>query len=225
MILTVATVPLLVYKLKRLEPYRLEKIFRQLALLALCFDPLYWYWEWQAYGSLDLSTTLPLYLCSLFWIMMPFAAYAKPSRIKQMAMANLSTIGLLGGFLGMIFNVHLSRHAFFSFVPMRSLIYHYLMILVGVMLWTTALYERKPKDGLLALVPVGVLLVPCIALSHLFGWDYAFAAGGIGTPLEAISSGMSRAFFWLFLYGSIALVSNLFYLGINASLVNSSKRI
>lgn len=211
MFFTFTSVPYIAYQFKSKRSKQLSHFMRGITLVVLCFDPAYWFWEWKQFQSFDLSTSLPLYLCSLFWIMLPFAVYAPPSKLKRMALANLSTIGLLGGIFGLVFNVYLNQYGFLSFVPMRSLFYHYIMILVGVILWVTDYYRAEKYDELLGLIPLAALLIPCIALSHFFNWDYAFAAGGIGTPLEVLSGKMPRPMFWLLLYSSVIWVCQLFF--------------
>lgn len=46
---------------------------------------------------------------------------------------------------------------------------------------------------------VGVSLV----LNSLFGWDYCYTAGGIGTPLERLSAVLPRGIFLLLFYGGM----------------------
>ena len=100
------------------------------AVAVLLFDPAYWLWEVGSFGRINPATSLPLYLCSLFWMMLPLAVFARRDWLRQMASATVCTMGLLGGVFGLVFNIYLSRYPFFSFVPVRSLLYHMLMVLV-----------------------------------------------------------------------------------------------
>jgi len=99
-----------------------DKYMKFFTVVVLAFDPIYWIWEWNTYGGGDLSTTLPLYICSLFWIMLPLAVFSKNEALKRSAMSNICSVGFLGGVFGLVFNTHLNYHPFFSFVPMRSLL-------------------------------------------------------------------------------------------------------
>ncbi len=45
---------------------RVQGWLKVCAVLALLFDPVYWVWEMRQFGHIQPSTTLPLYLCSLF---------------------------------------------------------------------------------------------------------------------------------------------------------------
>jgi len=213
MLFTLLTVPLFAKYLKQKSEEALHLFMKRMTIVVLCFDPMYWFWEYRSFGHFNLSTTLPLYICSLFWIVLPFAVHAKSPIIRQLAKANISSVVLLGGILGLVFNTHLDAHPFLSFVPMRSLIYHYLMIAISVSFWVTGYYQPQAKDSKLCLIPLFLLLIPCVALSYIYGWDYAFTGGGIGTPLEALSRIMSRPAYLFILYGTGILVIQLFYKG------------
>ena len=65
---------------------------------------------------------------------------------------------------------------------------------------------------MLCFAPVAVLVGVSLVLNRLFGWDYCYTAGGIGTPLEAMSRIMPRWAFLFVLYGGLWLVIQaLFY--------------
>ena len=117
------------------------------AVLAVLFDPIYWAWEIWQYGQIHLATTLPLYLCSLFCMMLPVAVFSKREKLRQMAAANVCTMGVMGGVLGLVFNVYLSRYPFFHFVPVRSLLYHILMVAAATLLWRGGLPPPAWRPG------------------------------------------------------------------------------
>ena len=182
------------------------------AVLAVFFDPIYWVWEIWQYGKIHLATTLPLYLCSLFCVMLPIAVFSKREKLRQMAAANVCTMGMLGGVLGLVFNVYLSRYPFFHFVPVRSLLYHILMVAAATLLWQGGVYRPQPSDRVLGFVPVVTLVGVSLVCNRLFGWDYCYTAGGIGTPLEILSRVMPLWAFLLVLYGGLwLLIQVLFY--------------
>lgn len=210
-LLTAILAPIIGWYLRKLSKSALTQVMSALVVIALCFDPAYWLWEWLTYHEFNWARTFPLYICSLFWLLMPFAVHAKSDGLRQMARANISSVGLISGILGLVFNTYISQYGFWHFVPIRSLLYHFMMITVSIAFWMTGYYQPKRGDSLKSLLPVYVLLVPCITLSYLFGWDYAFTAGGIGTPLEAWSSAMPRPLYLLSLYGTASAVICLFY--------------
>lgn len=175
------------------------------AVVALFFDPVYWIWEIHQFGGVDFSTTLPLYICSLFWILLPISAFGRPGFIKQTATACICTFCMVGGVMGLVFNTYLNQYPFFTFVPLRSLLYHILMILVSTVMWVSGFYQVQKGDWFRSAIPVAILIAPCVLLNRLFGWDYCYTAGGIGTPLEHMSAAMPRFAFLILLYGGLLL--------------------
>ncbi len=184
--------------------------FLGFAGLCLCFDPLYWVWEWQNFGRLHWATTLPCYLCSLFWILLPLAVLGKGT-VQQIAKSHICTLSFLCGVLGLVFNVYLNQYPFFSFVPLRSLLYHYLMILVASLFWASRRYRPQKGDALRSILPVLLLLGIAQGLHLRYGWDYCYTAGGLGTPLALLSARVPVGVFLCLLYGTMLLLLGLFY--------------
>lgn len=197
---------------RQMGPDKALHWLRGCAVLSLCFDPIYWVWEMQKFGHVQPATTLPLYLCSLFYMMLPLAVFSRRAWLRQMAAANVCTMGMLGGVFGLVFNVYLNRYPFFHFVPIRSLLYHILMVAAAVLMWGGRVYQPRSGDRVLCFVPVGALVGICLAVNRKFGWDYCYTAGGAGTPLEAVSRIMPRWAFLIVLYGGLWLLMQvLFY--------------
>lgn len=210
--LTGALVAWIVIKGKTWEEKKVIRWLKVCALAVLLFDPAYWFWEARTAGRLDPSTTLPFYLCSLFWMLLPAAVFAKSDRLRQTATAAVCTVCLLCGVFGLTFNIYLDHYPFFSFVPLRSLLYHMMMILVPTAMWATGYYRPRPEDRYGCFLPVGLLLSVCLVLNRLFGWDYCYTAGGLGTPLERVSAVLPKGLFLLVLYGVLLLlIQGIFY--------------
>ena len=189
-----------------------ERWLRVGAVAVLFFDPAYWIWEVSRFGRMDPAASLPLYLCSLFWLLMPLAVFARRDWLRQMASATVCTVGLLGGVFGLVFNIYLNRYPFLSFVPVRSLLYHMLMVLAPSVMWSSGYYRPRREDRYRCFVPVAALVGVCLVLNRLFGWDYCYTAGGVGTPLEKLSGVLPRGLFLLVLYGGLlVLIQLLFY--------------
>lgn len=194
-------------RLIRRQLLSLEKLLLILTPIVLLLDPLYWIYELLTYHRFRWETTLPLYICSLFWMLLPIVTYAKKKRfLYDMALSCLSTICYFGGVLGMVFNVHLNHHPFFHFVSQRSLLYHALMIILITLFWSTGYYQPKPRDPFLFFIPLLLLMVPAFVLNRFFQYDYCYFAGGQGTPFEFFSSALGIPLFMLVLYGLIITV-------------------
>lgn len=190
---------------------RAKKWLIVIALIAPLFDPIYWIWEWQSFGKLHFASTFPLYLCSLFWILMPLAVFLKPGKVRQVVLASLSSVVLSAVVLGLVLNTYLEHYPFFSFIPIRSLIYHYVAILGITLLWSSGYYKPQPGDQWRSFLPVLILLVPALLLNLYFGYDYAYTAGGKGTPIEILSNALPKPLYLLVLYGGWFLLNWLIF--------------
>lgn len=199
---------------RRAAPETVVRCLKGCAVAALFFDPAYWVWEVRTSGSIDFATALPLYLCSLFWLLLPMALFARREWIRQTASATVCTVGMLGGVFGLVFNIYVGQYPFFSFVPLRSLLYHAMMILVTAAMWASGYYRPRPADRYRCFLPVAMLVGVSLVLNSLFGWDYCYTAGGIGTPLERLSAVVPRGIFLLLFYGGLlGLIQLVFYRG------------
>lgn len=183
-----------------------DRFFKVMAVAVLFFDPTYWIWELMTRGRIDVAGSLPLYVCSLFWLLLPLAVYTREGLLRRCAQSCLCTACLLGGVMGMVFNSHVGQHPFFSFVPLYSMFYHFMLILVISLLWVTRYYQPKPMDRYLCMLPVVSLVLVDVGLNWRYGWDYCFTAGGPGTPLALVSRHMPQLVFLLLLYGGMALL-------------------
>lgn len=86
------------------------------------------------------------------------------------------------------------------------------MVAAATLLWRSGVYRPRSSDRVLCFVPVAALVGVSLVCNRLFGWDYCYTAGGVGTPLEALSRMMPIWTFLLVLYGGLWLVMQvLFY--------------
>lgn len=196
-IFTVISIP---YFTKLLIDSGYQHFLKVVAVIILFFDPAYWIWEYLTFRSFNYATTLPLYLCSLFWLLMPFAAFLKEGKLKQIAMANIATVGLISGVMGFVLNYHIDVYPIISFVGIRTLLYHYLMMFVAYYLWRSQAYQALPGDQVRAFIPVWILLIPSLVLNRFFQYDYGYTNGGQGTALVLLSERLPRPVFLFVLY-------------------------
>ncbi len=169
------------------------KFLQIVCIIILLLNPINWAYEIIVYGELNLALSLPLHLCSIYWFLFPFAVFLKKdSTFRQISLASCATIGIIGGILGLLMNSHLSLHPFISFPVLRSILYHFLMILAAILLWTKNVYKPKKMDVYTNYIPVIVLIVICCVVEQLYGLEYCYVRDGAGTPLTIISSIMPR---------------------------------
>lgn len=194
-------IPLYCIHLRHSSKEKADHFFKFFAIIIPFFEPLDLVGEYMTKGRLDPSTCLPLYMCSLFMITLPFAVFLKPGLAKRIALANIATIGAIGGAFGLIFNIYVDQYPFFSYVPIRSLTYHFIMLLVSAAVWPTGYYKRQKGDEFLCFIPFLIMMIPAVILNRLYGYDYLYTAGAKGTALASISSMMPTPVFVIVLWG------------------------
>lgn len=205
-IFTIVSVPLISRYLVNKEEKTQYRFLSFLAVIIVFFDPAYWVWEYLTFGKFHFNSTLPLYLCSLFWILLPIAVFVKTGYLKQTALSNIATVGLIAGILGFVFNYHIDVYPMTHFVSIRTLLYHYLMILGSFFLWHSKFYIPQAGDQIRAFIPVWILLIPSLILNYLYQYDYGYTNGGQGTQLTILSDHMSKPLFLLVLYSVFFLM-------------------
>ncbi len=181
------------------------------AVFTLTLDPLYWWWEVDTYGQFDWATTLPLYVCSLFWILMPIVAFSKKKgTLYRAATSCVATVCFYGGLFGMVLNHHISNYGFMHFVAQRSLLYHAIMIITIVLMWSTGYYRPLRPDRYLFVTPLLALLLPAFIIDKVYGYNYCYFNGGEGAVMNYFTDRLGLSIFLLVFYGFLIVMIYLF---------------
>ncbi len=211
----IIAVVLMVYLIKLLKnkPQKtIDNVLKITAVLFFLLNPINWIWEIYTYGAINVELNLPLHLCSLHWFLFPFAVFSKKQNaFKQIVYANSATIGLLGGAAGYLMNMHLNSNAFFSFPVLRSLLYHFLMVFAAFVLWFCKAYVPKKSDLFTYFIPVVVLVIACIYVDAVYGFEYCYVSTGKGTPFVILRAIMPRFLYVFVLYASIYIITSLIF--------------
>lgn len=186
--------------LRKLDHKKVEKILLGCAIFALTLDPIYWIWELCVTKTLHFATTLPLYFCSLFYIVLAIGVFCKNAKVKQTCFSYLATMNIFAGLMGLIFNTNLNNYPVWSFVGVRTLVYHLLMLFVSCLIWFTKYYKPEIRDLYRFYIPLAIMFVPAIIVDKVWGFDYCFLNGGKGTVIESISAAMPNAVYIILLY-------------------------
>lgn len=203
--LTAAFVFLMCRWAKTWKEKTIHCFFRAAAVLCLFLDPIYWAWELLVVGKIDLTISLPIYICSLFWMLLPIAVFPQKGLCKRSAMSCLCTVCMMAGIAGLVFNYHWSE-PFFTFLTLHSVIYHIIMILVVSLMWATKFYTPQPVDRYLFAIPMVFMVLIALPLNWIFGWGYCFTDGGANTPFVYLSDHVPQLVFLAILYGGMFLV-------------------
>ena len=165
----------------------MTKLLKFIAIIMVFFDPVFWLYSIYVSKHINYSTIHSLYICSLFWMLFPFAMFIRNnnSTFKRIALSMCATVVILSGSMGILFNTYVAQ-GMINFPTIRSLLYHYLMMLAMSLLWSQKIYVPEKRDKYLSFIPVVVLVVVCYVVNIFTGWDYCYTAGGMGTPFNIL---------------------------------------
>lgn len=143
---------------------------------------------WESYYDItrgfgfNYGGILPLYTCSLL-IYCAFVVGFGKGKAKDIALTWMSTIGMITGFIIMIYPNGLNWYPVLTFGGMHSLLFHFSMAASGVLILASGYKKLNWKDIYLSLIPMLILEIIVIPFDYIFKVDYMQIYGGDGIPL------------------------------------------
>ncbi len=185
-----------------------DKFLKFSAIISLMLDPIYWIWEYITFGHLRLDTTLPLYICSMFWMLFLIVAFSrKKGKMYRTALSSLLTVVAFGAILGFVLNTHISRLPFWHFRVQFSLFYHAFMLCIIALLWSTGYYKVQKNDIKYFFIPMLILMIPAFIVDKIYGYNYCYFNGGDGIVLEYFCQLLGLPIFVLAFYTLLYICS------------------
>lgn len=186
----------LIYFLRNMEKAKFEK-FLKISWVAITLTEIVKVvWMSFSLGYFDFGSMMSLYPCSTFMYIMPFAIYSKHDKIKQASLAYIATFVLFGGLTNFFVADVLRDYPVLSFQGFHTLIYHYWILLVGILLWVTKYYQPRKKDAEYAFLLLVVISIPIIIIDKIWNYNYFWYQDGGTTPLNIISQFFPNHWVW-----------------------------
>lgn len=191
MVLALISVIVLTYVFRKTSKDTMTRFLKVLSVVIIILEiiKIVWesYWDLHQGKNFNWDGLLPLYTCSLFMFVLPFAAWGK-GKVRRCSLAFLTTIGILGGLVNFFLPPILNYYPFFAYATFVSLNYHYLMVLTGLLILSTGYYIPKWKDalyGFIIIVIFSIIVIPVnFILKHLGYYpDYMLYMYGNGAPI------------------------------------------
>ncbi len=215
MIVLIIAVPLLAWFLRKMDKKKMKVLFFVLWALMTSLEIVKITWESMTNpNGFEVTGILPLYICSIFMYVMPFAIWGGEEFgfSRKMACSYLCTLNLIGGLVNFVYpsNV-LSNYSVISFSGLHTLFYHGTMVFVALLMLFSGYYSYKNiKDAILAFIPLFVVSIPANVINFVYNCSYMFFRGGF--PFSLISDHMPEWLWIIVLYIAYALIPFLFYL-------------
>lgn len=215
MVILTLLIPLLAVLLRKLDKKKIKLTFIILWASMTTLEIVKIIWESCTNpNGFEAGGILPLYICSIFMYVTPFAIWCKEDSIlRKSACAFLCTTNLIGGLVNFVYPVNvLSNYSVLSFAGLHTLLYHATMVFVGLLMIFSGYYSFKNiRDAKLAFLPLFAVSIIANIINFTLPADYMFFHGQF-FPFTILSSLMPVWLFVIVLYIIYFLLPYLFYL-------------
>jgi len=117
---------------------------------------------------------VPLYFCSLF-IYMTILSISKKEFLKKAGLSFLFFGGIIGALAFFIFpNACIPNYPIYHFMCIRTLLYHGLMIYVGVLIVITGYYKPSINDFKYYVISLLIICLLAYFFNISFGYDFMY---------------------------------------------------
>ena len=156
---------------------------------------------------------LPLYVCSLFMYVMPFAIWGK-GVFKNIASAYVCTLGLFGAIGNYVTPSVVTRYSIFSFYGFHTTLYHTLLLIAPFVLLCTGYFRFRLKEFGWLVLGFVIVTIPVVIFNYIADTNYMYFNTGIFIEDFAAKMG----YFWPFMlyigYAAIMITMQLLIMGI-----------
>ena len=191
LIISILLLIILLIIFKNYSKTRVLKIIRILSIFLILFYIIKTTWESiydiKMSGSFN-TGLLPFDTCSIIMLAGLLASYSK-GNIKKMAESWLCTGGIVGGLATMLYLNAFKYYPFLSFGAFYSMIWHFLMVFIGLLLMVTNYvnikYDLVIKGYIFHLI-ISLFVIP---IDFIFNFDFMLYLNLGGIPIfEDIAS-------------------------------------
>lgn len=185
LVISIVLLVFLLFKLRKSSKEKVKKIIRGTSIFLLLFYIAKTTWE--SFYDIKLTGTfntglLPFDTCSIIMLAGIIAGFAK-GKIAKMAQCWLTTGGVVGGIATMLFLNAFKYYPFFSFGAFYSMIWHFLMVFIGLLLIITEYVDIKYVSVLYGYVFHLIISLFVIPLDFIFNWDFMLYLNLGGVPI------------------------------------------
>ena len=174
--ISIILITILLILLRKSPKERVLKIIRIVSIFLVIFYIVKTTWESiydiKLSGSFN-TGLLPLDTCSIIMYAGLIAGFAK-GKIKKMAECWLATGGVVGGIGAMLFLTAFNYYPFWSFGAFYSMIWHFLMVFLGLLLIVTNYVDMKYSTIIYGYIFHLIISLIVIPIDFYFNFDFMF---------------------------------------------------
>ena len=182
------SIALLIVLLLFLRKISKEKVLTIVRIVGIFITLLYiGKTTWESIYDIKLSGSfntglLPFDTCSIVMLACLIAGFGK-GKIKKMAECWLTTGSIVGGIATMLYLNAFKYYPFFSFGAFYSMIWHFLMVFIGLLLIVTNYVESKYENVLLGFLFHLIISLIIIPIDFIFNFDFMLYHNLGGIPI------------------------------------------
>lgn len=161
----------------------------------------------------SIRNDLPLYVCSLFMYIMPFAIWGK-GKFKTMGAAYICSIGLFGAIGNYVVPSVVVNYSLFSFYGFHTTLFHTILWVTPLVILCTGYFKFKFKDfgwQMLGFVVITLLVIP---FNYIADTNYMYFNDGIFIEDFAKTVSYAWPIFMYVFYAAIMMVMELLVMGV-----------
>ena len=187
---------LLLYFLRKSSKEKVLKIIRGISifLVLLYLGKTTWetIYDIKFTGSFN-TGLLPLDTCSIVMLAGMLAGFAK-GKIQKISECWLATGSVVGGIATMVVLNAFKYYPFFSFGAFYSMIWHFLMVFIGLLLIVTNYVDMKYSTIINGFIMQLVFSLFVIPIDFIFNWDFMMFLNLGGIPVfEDVATKLTNA--------------------------------
>lgn len=185
LIISFLLIAVLLFSLRKISKDKVLKIIRFMGIFLVLFYILKTTWE--SYFDIKLGGAfnwwlLPFDTCSIIMTACLVSGFGK-GKIKQMADSWLATGAIVGGIAAMIFLNAFKYYPFFSFGAFYSMIWHLLMVFIGLLVIVTGYVEINYKTILNGFAFHFLISLIVIPINYIWNFDFMMYRDLGGIPI------------------------------------------
>lgn len=179
-------VPLLGFLLRKTDRKKIDIFLKALSIFVVLLEvsKITWesYYDITTGRGFNTGGILPIYTCSILIYTLLIAAWGK-GKAKEIALSWLTTIGLTCGIIGTIYTNGLNWYPFWTYGAWDSILFHFNLFMVGVVLLANGYKTLEWKDVLYSWIPMLLMAVIALPINYYYGGDYMQIYSADGVPL------------------------------------------
>lgn len=164
-------------------------------------------------GSINIQNDLPLYVCSLYMYIMPFAIWGK-GKFKMMGAAYICSIGLFGAIGNYVVPSVVVNYSLFSFYGFHTTLFHTILFVTPLVMLCTGYFKFRFKDFGWQILAFVIITLPVIPFNYITHSNYMYFNTGIFIEDFAATLSYAWPLFLYVAYAAIMMVMQLIIMGV-----------